>query len=98
MADEAIEISCDPAKRAKTLEARGLDFLDAGVVFAGPTVTLPDIRRDYGEERFQTYGRLGDRHVQVVWTPRGTARHVISMRYCHDREVGKIEDCLGRSR
>ncbi len=97
MAEEAIEISCDPAKRAKALEERGLDFFDAAVVFAGVTMTLPDIRRDYGEDRLQTYGRLGERHVQVVWTPRGSARHVISMRYCHDSEVRKIEDRLGRS-
>jgi uncharacterized protein len=26
------------------------------------------------------------RMVMVVWTPRGNARHVISMRYCNARE------------
>jgi uncharacterized protein len=24
--------------------------------------------------------------VVIVWTPRGDARHVISMRYCHAKE------------
>jgi len=59
-----------------------LDFTDASIVFAGPTITVEDTRRDYGETRFQTVGFLVDRMVMVVWTPRNEARHVISMRKC----------------
>lgn len=95
---ERVEITCDPAKRARTLEERGLDFFDAAIVFAGPTVTLEDLRKDYGERRFQTWGFLGGRHVQVVWTPRDDARHVISMRHCHDREIERLDEHLGRPR
>jgi uncharacterized DUF497 family protein len=65
---------------------RGLNFADAAIVFAGPTITVRDTRRDYGETRFQTVGFLADRMVMVVWTPRVDARHVISMRKCNDRE------------
>lgn len=83
-------ITCDPTKRAWTLENRGIDFMDAGEVLAGRTLTLEDDRQDYGETRFQTYGFLKDRIVMVVWTPRGEARHVISMRYCHEREARKV--------
>ncbi len=36
----------DPAKRAKTLAERGLDFHDAGIVFAGVTVEIEDTRKD----------------------------------------------------
>jgi hypothetical protein len=25
--------------------------------------------------------------VAIVWTPRGDARHIISMRYCHGKEI-----------
>lgn len=81
-----MKITFHQAKRDATLEARGLDFADAASVFAGPTLTLSDDRFDYGEERFQTYGLLNQRLVIVVWTARGEARHVISMRYCNDRE------------
>jgi uncharacterized DUF497 family protein len=63
-----------------------LNFTDALVVFAGPTITVQDTRRDYGEARFQTVGFLADRMVMVVWTPRNEARHVISMRKCNARE------------
>ena len=84
-------ISYDPAKRDETLKERGLDFADAEEVFAGLTLTLPDIRRDYGEDRFQTYGLLDGRLVMVVWTERGEDRHVMSMSKCNEREQAKFK-------
>lgn len=79
-------ISFDPAKRLRTLEQRGLDFLDAETVFAGPTIELPDRRRDYGEVRIICIGRLRGRVVIVVYTVRNGIRHIISMRKANDRE------------
>jgi uncharacterized DUF497 family protein len=81
-----MKITCDPGKRAATLESRGIDFLDAEIVFAGRTFTVEDLRYAYGEQRFQTVGYLGSRMVMVVWTPRNDARHVISMRKCNAKE------------
>jgi uncharacterized protein len=81
-----VKINYDLAKRQATLDNRGLNFADASIVFAGPTITVQDIRRDYGEVRFQTVGFLADRMVMVVWTPRGETRHVMSMRKCNNRE------------
>lgn len=90
-----MRITYDPAKREKTLAERGLDFEDAATIFAGTTLTLRDDRRDYGEPRFQTYGFLGRRLVMVVWTERGTDRHVISMRKCNAREKARFQARLG---
>ena len=90
-----MEITYDPAKRTKTLAERGLDFEDAVHVFAGATITLEDDRRDYGETRYQTYGWLNERLVALVWTPRGEARHIISMRKANEREQEKFEGQLG---
>ena len=81
-----MEISYDPAKRAKTLAERGLDFEDAVHVFAGTTIQAVDDRKDYGEIRLQTFGMLRGRLVNVVWTQRGDIRHIISMRKCNGRE------------
>ena len=75
-----MKITCDPIKRATTLAERGLDFEDAAEVFRGDTLDFPDVRRDYGELRMLTVGHLHGRMVIVIWTPRGNARHVISMR------------------
>ena len=55
-------------------------------VFNGRAITFEDARRDYGESRFITIGELGQRMVVIVWTPRGAARRIISMRRANDRE------------
>ena len=88
-------ITFDPAKRALTLQHRSLDFADAAEVFAGQTATRADDRRDYGETRLITAGHLRGRFVVLVWTPRGYARHVISMRYGHGREEENWRDAMG---
>lgn len=90
-----MQISFDPAKRDKTLLERGLDFADAGIVFAGHTYDLVDDRFDYGEVRVITVGRLDTRMVVLVWTQRGPARHVISMRKANDREQARYGRFLG---
>jgi uncharacterized DUF497 family protein len=81
-----VDISFDPVKRARTLQARGLDFADAAEVFDGKTITIKDERRDYGEGRLLTAGHLRGRCVVVVWTPRDGARRIISMRHAHAHE------------
>lgn len=84
-----MKISFDPAKRDWTLRLRGLDFLQAPEVFAGPTLNDQDQRRDYGELRMITVGYLASRMVIVCWTPRGDTRHVFSMRKANEREKKK---------
>ena len=81
-----VTIEYDPDKRVLTLAKRGLDMADAGLVFAGPTLTVLDDRKDYGEQRFITIGTLGGRMVVIVWTKRGANRRIISMRKANDRE------------
>jgi uncharacterized protein len=81
-----MRVTFDPAKRAKTLVERGLDFEDAAVVFQGTTVEIEDTRRNYGETRIICYGLLSGRLVVIGYTPRGVTRHVFSMRKANDRE------------
>jgi uncharacterized DUF497 family protein len=88
-------ITFDPAKRETTLRERGLDFASAAEVFEGHTFDQPDDRRDYGEVRVITIGSLAGRMVVLVWTQRGDARHVISMRKANDREQALYARHLG---
>ena len=81
-----MRVEFDQAKRDVTLAERGLDFADAVSVFEGRSITFEDERRAYGESRFITIGELGERMVVIVWTPRGDARRIISMRRANDRE------------
>ena len=85
-----MRITCDPAKRKRTLAERGLDMRRAKEVFAGTYFTRADDRFDYGEPRFVTVGMLDSRLVVFVWTPRGSARRIISMRHCHEREAKRL--------
>ena len=85
-----MKITYDPVKRAVTLEERGLDFEDAEAFFRGDTLDFADERRDYGELRIRTVGHLRGRMMIVVWTPRGMARHVMSMRKANAREKARF--------
>ena len=89
-----MRITYDPAKRQKTLAERGLDFEDAGEVFAGVTVEVDDDRLDYGERRIICYGLLEGRIVVVGYTPRGEDRHVFSMRKANTREQARLAPFL----
>lgn len=85
-----MRITFDRAKRDRTLLERGLDFRQATEVFAGFHLTRVDDRKDYGEPRFISAGELGGRIVIVVWTPRGQARRIISMRKANERESKRL--------
>ena len=85
-----MRITWDPIKRERTLAQRGLDFADATVVFLGTTVEVEDIRKNYGERRIICYGQLSGRLVVIGYTPRGTSRHIFSMRKANDREKTRL--------
>jgi uncharacterized DUF497 family protein len=90
-----VRISYDPTKRNKTLDERGLDFEDAVTVFEGLTVEVEDTRKNYGERRVLCYGLLAGRLVVVGYTPRGSVRHVFSMRKANDREQTRLAPYFG---
>lgn len=90
-----MKIEFDPAKRARTVAERGLDFDSAIDVFAGPTYSFFDRRLDYGEPRVVTIGMLEYRWVVIVWTYPGDARRIISMRYANEREIAKYSTRVG---
>ena len=85
-----MRITFDPAKRAKTLAERGLDFQDAKAVFSGVTIEVEDTRKPYGETRIICYGHLQGRLVVVGYVQRGASRHIFSMRKANDREKERL--------
>lgn len=91
-----MKIEFDPIKRNMTLERRELDMARADEIFAGPTLTVEDDRRDYGEMRFITIGMLDNRMVVMVWTWRLPARRIISLRKANEREHTLYAARLGR--
>jgi uncharacterized DUF497 family protein len=69
-----MRITFDAAKREKTLAERGFDFADAAYVFAGVTLEVEDMRKNYGEPRVICYGLLDGRMVVVGYTHPRVAR------------------------
>ncbi|WP_206019184.1 BrnT family toxin [Roseovarius spongiae] len=69
----------------------------AYAVFVGTCLTFPDIRYDYGEDRYLTFGFLDGRMVVLAWTYRGDARRIISLRKANAREERRYRNRLGGS-
>lgn len=89
-----MEISFDPVKRRTTLRERGLDFADAGKVFAGPKFEAEDERFAYPERRYSTIGLLNERMVVIIWAEADGGRRIISMRKANEREQARFGDKL----
>lgn len=83
-----MKLSWDEFKRQATLADRGLDFGRADELFDASNFnyTIEDLRCDYGENLYITFGLVNERLCVVVWTPRNEGRHIISMRKANDRE------------
>jgi uncharacterized protein len=84
-----MKFSWHEPKRQMTLKNRGLDFADAEQIFAGPTFTFEDERKNYGERRWVTLGLLREKVIVIVHTESETEIRVISM-----READKDEQVL----
>jgi len=81
-----MRLEWDEAKRAANLAKHGIDFsLAEQFDFEGARIS-PDERRDYGESRFIALGFVGTRQYVLIFTMRGEAVRVISMRKANTRE------------
>lgn len=82
-----MRIEYDALKSQRNAERRGLHFADAIELLGGPHARRHDARRDYGEQRVIAYGLIrGVMHV-CVYTLRGDAYRIISLRKANRREV-----------
>lgn len=82
-----VEITYDPAKNALNIERRNLPFNRIVELDWSSAVIVEDTRKTYGEPRYRVFGYIGERLYAAVFTPRGTAVHVISFRKANSREV-----------
>ena len=73
-------------KRQATLLLRGLDFVMVRDFDLSSARIDPDLRRDYGEERFKATGMIDGRLFIVIFTSRGERLRLISLRKANERE------------
>lgn len=77
----------DEGKSRRAYLERGFDFALAARIFADARrLERLDRRRDYGEDRRQTIGKIEGRIFFVAFTIRGDAVRIISARRAHDHE------------
>lgn len=83
-----MEFEWDEAKRLSVFEARGIDFIDAPLLFDGRALlTVPAHR--LGEERWLSIGEIEGRVMAVVWTWRNDRIRIITMRRARDEEKSR---------
>jgi uncharacterized protein len=86
-----MEIVWDPFKARSNLAKHGVEFRDAAEAFEGPTIQIPDRRRDYREERVLAYGAAGGKVLTIVFVRRGEDIRLISARLASKRERERYE-------
>jgi uncharacterized DUF497 family protein len=87
-----MQFEWDVLKAAQNIAKHGVPFQYAVRVFLDP-LRLDD-RRDYGEERRLTLGKIEGRLYVVAYTPRGNAIRLISARKANEREQREYDETL----
>ena len=77
--------------REHNLATRGISFEEAAEFEWISALIVEDLRRPYGEQRFQALGFIGSRLHMLVFTSRARKVHVISLRKANKREVERYE-------
>jgi uncharacterized DUF497 family protein len=82
-----MKLGYDPAKDAWNVRERGLRFDDVAMLDWASAIVRRDVRRDYGEDRYQALADgLDGKPYLVVFTMRGDTMWIISLRRAHDKE------------
>jgi len=76
-----LKFEWDEAKNLANIRKHYLDFADVAEVFNGPTLTVPDLREDYGENRWIVIAQSrGLTVVAIVSERQSEILRVISLR------------------
>ena len=84
-------ISFDPQKNERNIALRGIPFEIVEDFEWDSALVVEDLRKDYGERRFQALGLIAGRLHALVFTPRAGLVHVISLRKANRREIKLYE-------
>jgi len=87
-----MEIEYDLIKSDKNEAKRGLSFALASQFELDEAIIKIDIRRNYGETRFNAIGYIADRLYHMTFTVRVDSIRVISLRKANNREVNRYAE------
>jgi uncharacterized protein len=76
-----MEFDWDENKNKSNNQKHGIDFNDAKEVFKDENSKIaPDLRKDYGEERWKIIGKIYGTIISVIYTLRNKVTRIISAR------------------
>ncbi len=88
-----MQIEFDADKDAGNREKHGVSLaFGANVLADADRLDLLDVRFDYAEERFVTYGMAEDRVWVCVSARRGEVHRIISVRKANERETQRYQE------
>ena len=87
-----MQFEWDEAKNRANVDKHGIDFETAARIFDGLAFTLPDRRRNYGEERYIGIGRVEAAVIVVDYTERRGRLRLISARPASRKERQSYRD------
>tara|TARA_R110000850_G_scaffold25297_6_gene73162 strand:- start:467 stop:730 length:264 start_codon:yes stop_codon:yes gene_type:complete len=85
-------IEFDPGKDAANIAKHGVSLSAAREMVLDDALIVADARFDYGEERFNAYGLIGDTLHAMTFTLRGDAIRVISLRRARPKEMKRYSE------
>lgn len=91
-----MEFEWDERKNDLNIQKHGVSFLSAARVFDGSVFTFIDNRKDYGEIRYVSVGRVEDTELYVVYAIRNRRLRIISARRANRNERRKYREIFPR--
>lgn len=89
----SVEFEWDEAKNQANIRKHGVSFGIAKRIFDRPVLTLPDHRKNYGEDRYVGIGQAGHAALIVVtYTRRDRRIRLISARPASRKERQKYNE------
>ena len=83
----------DENKNQSNIKKHGVDFNDAKKVFKDKKHKVsPDLRKDYGENRFKIIGQIYRTLISVIFTMRKQTKRLISARTASKKEKQEYEN------
>lgn len=73
-----MQFEWDETKRLEVIEKRGVDIIEAALIFENRVLTRVDDRADYGEVRYISLGMVDGEAFVVVHTERNGATRLIT--------------------
>ena len=93
-----VKFERDDEKNRINIEKHSVDFNDAIDIFQNIRLTVVDKRRDYGETRKISIGKINNNICIVVYTERKDVIRIISARKANQRERRKYYEHIERAK